>query len=104
MTTGAKIGIAVGILALGFGALVIYKRWSFPKMVSKSGKKITVRYKGKDSVVDAQDLSGKGVEFSFGGNSDWALKPAYANESDKSSLYGLHLTDMKGAIHNTFRF
>ncbi len=103
MTAGAKIGIAIGVLALGFGAYIAYSKWSLPKMVSKSGKKITVRYKGKDIVIDVQDLSDKGMDMNLGSN--WSLEPLYGNYSDKkNSLVGLSLKDSKGSIRNSFLF
>ena len=97
MESGTK-KIVFGILAGLTVATVSYVSWnnssySRPRLVQKSGKKFTIKYKGKDMVIDVEKLHNNGVpmaQMMAGGK--WSLSPYYSNESDKkNSLSGLRL-------------
>lgn len=92
-------------LALGglYALHVGFVGYNTPKMTGKQGKKITIRFKGKDIVVDVQDMHNKKFQMQL--SNKWSLKPLYSNESDKeNSLAGLRLEDEKGVGHGNFYF
>lgn len=94
----ASLGAAFGIYA----GISIYNT---PKLVSKQGKKFTIRYKGKNIVVDAQKLHDTKTGLNLGGNGKWNFMPLYSNDSDKAnSLAGLRLEDNKNVGHGNFYF
>ena len=103
MSNTAKIGLMIGVALIGLTAYVGYVNWNLPKLVLKSGKKMTIRFRGKDTMVDVLELHKKNESLQLGSN--WHLSPAYGNISDKEkTLSGLYLMDNKNVIHNTFYF
>ena len=95
--------ISLAYLAAGFGVYVGVSIYNTPKLVAKQGKKFTIRYKGKDNIIDAQKLHEQKQEFHLGGK--WSFVPLYSNESDKAhSLSGIRLEDDKKVGHGNFYF
>ena len=74
-----------------------------PSLVSKSGKKMTIKFRGKNIVVDVDSLSQKGESLMLSGMK-WHLSPSYGNQSDKKTLNGLFVMDSRDVIHRTFYF
>lgn len=104
MTTATKIVLSLtGLAIVGTIGYITYKKWDMPQLVSKSDKKMTIKHRGKKSIIDVESLSKNGVSQTLSGNK-WNLSPSYGNESDKSTLNGLHIKDIKNTIHKTFYF
>lgn len=104
MGTGVKIALSlVGVAVLSTAIYIGYtKYWNMPSLVSKSGKKMTIKFRGKKSVIDVDYLSKNGLSTELGGG--WSLSPSYANVSDKSTLNGLYVKNNKDVIYRTFYF
>ena len=102
MGTGAKI--LVGVAVLGAVSYIGYTNYyNMPSLVSKSGKKMTIKFRGKNIVVDVDSLSQKGESLMLSGMK-WHLSPSYGNQSDKKTLNGLFVMDSRDVIHRTVYF
>lgn len=104
MGTGGKIALSlVGAAILGIAIYIGYTNyWNMPSLVSKSGKKMTIKFRGKNTVVDVDSMSKRGESLMLGGG--WHLSPSYGNQSDKSTLNGLYVMNNKDVIYRTFYF
>ena len=105
MGTSGKIVLSlVGVAILGTVSYIGYTNyWNMPSLVSKSGKKMTIKFRGKNIIVDVADLSNKGLSTALAGGK-WSLSPSYGNQSDKSTLNGLLVTNNNNVVYRTFYF